>query len=108
MELFEHYYRHHIFFCTNKRNDGSSCANHGSVASHQLAKVIISNLEQLGITNVMVNSSGCLGRCKDGPVLVIYPDGIWYTFGVEDDVREIIQEHITRGHIVKRLRLNGQ
>lgn len=100
----------------------TQCRHHaGSVLGSDLGQVLMeggvadmmvtvfnSPMATSEIHNVRVNSSGCLGRCKDGPVLVIYPDGIWYTFGVEDDVREIIQEHIMRGHIVKRLRLNGQ
>lgn len=105
MQSTDHYYRCHLFFCTNKREDGISCANHGSVVSRQLAKEIVSGLEKSGSARVRVNSAGCLGRCEEGPVLVVYPEGIWYTFVDGDDVREIINEHILHGRVVERLRL---
>jgi len=52
-----------------------------------------------------INSSGCLGRCEDGPVLVIYPDGVWYSYKTHQDIDEIIEKHLQRGEIVTRLRL---
>lgn len=52
-----------------------------------------------------INKAGCLGRCDDGPVLVVYPDNVWYTYLDEEDVDEIINEHLLHGRIVERLRL---
>lgn len=101
----DQYYRCHLFFCTNKREEGASCANHGSVAIRQLAKEVVSALDKSGLAKVRVNSAGCLGRCEVGPVLVVYPEGVWYTFVDGDDVHEIINEHILHGRIVERLRL---
>ena len=42
-------------------------------------------------------------RCQDGPLLVIYPDDIWYRYIDRNDIDEIINEHIVKGNIVKRL-----
>ena len=50
-----------------------------------------------------VNRAGCFDRCKDGPLLVIYPDDIWYRYIDQNDIDEIISEHILKGNIVKRL-----
>ncbi|SFM59079.1 (2Fe-2S) ferredoxin [Ectothiorhodospira mobilis] len=52
-----------------------------------------------------VNSAGCLDRCGEGPVAVVYPEGVWYTFADEHDLEEIIQEHLVHGRVVERLRI---
>ena len=52
-----------------------------------------------------INKAGCLGRCDDGPVLVVYPDNVWYTFVDEEDIDDIIDNHLVHGRIVERLRL---
>ena len=52
---------------------------------------------------VRVNKSGCLSECAIGPVLVIYPQGIWYKNIDLDDISDIIQETIINDKIIKRL-----
>ena len=52
-----------------------------------------------------INSAGCLDRCELGPVLVVYPEGVWYTYVDRDDLDEIVQRHLIEGEIVERLRL---
>ena len=49
--------------------------------------------------------AGCLDRCSEGPVIVVYPDEVWYTYIVKEDVDEIIEEHLINGRIVDRLRI---
>jgi (2Fe-2S) ferredoxin len=46
-----------------------------------------------------------MDRCSEGPVLVIYPEGTWYTYVDKDDLDEILQEHLINGRVVERLRL---
>jgi (2Fe-2S) ferredoxin len=58
-----------------------------------------------GKGKVRVNKAGCMDRCEEGPVLVIYPEGVWYTYKTEEDIEEIIREHLQGGRIVERLRL---
>lgn len=53
-----------------------------------------------------INSSGCLDRCEEGPVLVIYPEGVWYSYKTYNDIDEIIEKHLLKGEIVSHLRLS--
>jgi len=64
--------------------------------------------KELGIAgkgNVRVNTAGCLDRCEQGPVVVVYPDDVWYTYVDQEDIDEIIDEHLVHGRIVKRLQI---
>ena len=60
-----------------------------------------------GQGKVRVNTSGCLDRCEQGPALVVYPEGVWYTYIDEDDVDEIIDSHLVNGREVERLKLQS-
>lgn len=100
------YFRHHVFFCCNQRAAGEQCcANHDAARMQTHAKERINALGLKGRGQVRITKSGCLGRCDDGPVLVVYPDSVWYTFVDQADVDEIIDEHLVHGRIVERLRL---
>ena len=100
------YYQSHLFFCCNQRADHSSCcANAGAAAVQTYAKDRISELELKGRGKVRISKSGCMGRCGEGPVLVVYPEAVWYRYGSVEDVEEIIQEHLLKGRLVERLRL---
>ena len=52
-----------------------------------------------------INMAGCLDRCGEGPVMVIYPEAVWYTYVDREDVDEIISEHLTHGRVVERLKV---
>lgn len=102
------YYRRHIFFCCNQRDGGRACcANHDAVPLRQYAKERIAQLGMPGLVpefeHVRVNQAGCLGRCEMGPVLVVYPEGTWYTYLDKSDIDEIIEEHVLHHRIVERL-----
>lgn len=100
------YYSHHVFFCCNQRNDGRcSCNDHGSQAVRDYAKARIKELGLAGKDRVRINQAGCLDRCEEGPVLVVYPEGVWYTYVDQHDVDEIIDKHLVNGVIVERLRI---
>ena len=49
--------------------------------------------------------AGCLDRCDEGPVLVVYPDETWYTYVDTEDIDEIISEHLVNGRVVERLKI---
>ena len=100
------YYRYHVFFCTNKRDDGSACcANHDAQALRDYAKSRVKSLGLAGAGRVRINNAGGLDRCEEGPVVVVYPEGVWYTYVDKQDIDEIIQKHLINGEIVDRLRI---
>jgi len=63
--------------------------------------------KELGIDSIRINAAGCLDRCELGPVMVVYPEGIWYRFDSEADIDEIIISHLQQGKPVERLRLTN-
>jgi (2Fe-2S) ferredoxin len=100
------YYRHHLFFCTNKREDGSACCqNFDSQGMRGYAKARAKMLGLAGRGGVRVNTAGCLDRCQEGPVCVVYPEGVWYTWVDREDIDEILEEHLVHGRVVERLRI---
>lgn len=99
------YYQHHIFFCLNQKDSGRKCCyDAGAEAMWSYAK---ERLNLLGFEKrcVRVNKAGCLGRCSEGPILVIYPESVWYTYQTQTDIDEIIQQHFIEGKLVERLLL---
>jgi len=69
------------------------------------AKNRVKELGLSGPGKVRINKAGCLDRCADGPVLVVYPEGVWYTLVDAEDVEEVIQSHLIQGRPVERLKL---
>ncbi len=100
------FYAHHVFFCLNKRDDGRECcADRQSQRLQEYAKKRVKELGLAGAGRVRINKAGCLDRCSLGPVLVVYPEAIWYTFVDEADVDEIVESHLRDGKPVTRLML---
>ena len=100
------YYERHIFFCLNQRENGeNACAQHGAQAGFDHCKSRVQAETLAGPGGVRVNKAGCLDRCAGGPVAVVYPEAVWYTYVDQHDVDEIIDSHLKRGVVVERLRL---
>jgi (2Fe-2S) ferredoxin len=99
------FYKKHIFFCTNQKSSGTGCGIFGGEELFAFAKMYLQSLDSWGEGKFRASKSGCLGRCDYGPVCVVYPDGVWYTCIDENDVKEIIDEHIINNKIVERLEL---
>ena len=100
------YYRYHVFFCTNLREDGSACCRQfDSQAMRDYAKQRSKALGIAGPGKVRINSAGCLDRCAEGPVVVVYPDAVWYSYVDQQDIDEIIEEHLLNGRVVERLKI---
>ena len=98
------YYKHHVFFCCNQRENGDNCCNdHGSQEMRDYAKGKVKALGLSGEGKARVNQSGCLDRCDEGPIIVVYPEEVWYTYASRADVDEIIESHLQNGKIVDRL-----
>ncbi len=100
------YFKHHVFICCNQRTNGDvSCNDHGAsdIFEYTKARVAELKLNQSGM--VRINKAGCLGRCLEGPVMVVYPEAIWYQFVDKEDIEEIIASHLVNGVPVDRLRI---
>ncbi|MFI4962791.1 MAG: (2Fe-2S) ferredoxin domain-containing protein, partial [Legionellales bacterium] len=75
------YYTKHVLICTNQKIAGKQCcANSGGEAFFDHMKSKLLELELHGPSKIRVSKSGCLGRCSSGPCIVIYPEGVWYTY----------------------------
>ena len=95
------HYRHHVFFCQNRRDAPEACcANHDASAMRDYCKGRVKAMGLAGKGQVRVNQAGCLDRCEEGPVLVIYPEGTWYRHCTPDVLERIIQEHLIGGRPV--------
>ncbi len=102
----ESYYRYHVFFCINQREGGQPCcADKGAVAMRDYAKARIKALKLDGRGQVRINQAGCMDRCSQGPTIVVYPEGVWYSYAGQSDIDEIIEEHLRHGRPVARLRI---
>ena len=100
------YYQQHVFFCINQRDDGRQCcANSGSQEMRDYAKQRIKALDLNGEGKIRINNAGCLDRCEEGPVMVVYPAGVWYTYVDRQDIDEIIESHLRQGKVVDRLKI---
>ncbi|OOZ35955.1 (2Fe-2S) ferredoxin domain-containing protein [Solemya velesiana gill symbiont] len=100
------YYQRHLFFCVNQREDGEACCQQFNARdAHGYVKERLKSMDLHGAGQVRANKSGCLGRCERGPVLVVYPEAVWYTYVDREDLDEIIDEHLVNGRIVERLML---
>jgi (2Fe-2S) ferredoxin len=104
----DHYYKHHVFFCLNERDEGASrpsCGRQDAQAMQEYAKKCVKALGLSGKGEIRINKAGCLDRCDEGPVLVVYPEGVWYTYVDKSDIDEIIESHFVKGQPVERLKI---
>ena len=98
------YYQRHIFFCLNERKNGEACCARlqaQQAFDHCKARVKAEGLAGPG--QVRVNKAGCLDRCAAGPVAVVYPEAVWYSFVDLQDIDEIVDSHLKQGRVVERL-----
>jgi (2Fe-2S) ferredoxin len=99
-------FEHHVFVCHNSRPEGSprpSCTSNGT-------SDLYTRLQQLtraaGLgEKVRINKSGCLDQCEHGPMMVVYPEAVWYGNVGPEDAEIIVAEHLVGGRPVERLRV---
>lgn len=98
------YYERHIFFCLNQRANGEDCcADHRAQEGFDRCKSQVKAAGLAGPGKVRVNKAGCLDRCAGGPVAVVYPEAVWYTYVDASDIDEIVESHLKNGKVVERL-----
>ena len=89
-------YRSHVMVC-----GGTGCTSSGS---DKIARAFEDEIRATGLQDeVCVVRTGCFGLCALGPIVVIYPEGSFYSMVKEDDVKEIVDEHLLKGRPVTRL-----
>lgn len=98
-------FRHHIFVCTQEKPEGVTCCP--SSGSMSVLGALHRELGSQGLSgDVQVSSCGCLGLCDDGPIMITYPEGVWYRKVKAEDVPEIVSSHLRAGKVVSRLEWN--
>ncbi len=96
-------YQKHIFICTNEREGKEACGSgRGMELVNAFKDLLKDHPHRL---TIRAQRAGCLDVCKQGPTLVIYPEGVFYGHVTIDDVPEIYHEHILNNRIVERLKL---
>jgi (2Fe-2S) ferredoxin len=91
-------YRTHVFVCTS----GDTCPTQGDVEQH--VKFLRAEALRAGLkTEVRINKAGCFSQCGHGPMIVVYPDDVWYAGVRQEDLKEIFESHILGGKPVERL-----
>jgi (2Fe-2S) ferredoxin len=92
-------YDRHVFVCTS----GDDCPKGGDV--EQFVKYLRGEVAKAGRhQDVRINKAGCFSQCGHGPMIVVYPENVWYAGVKESDLPEIVQSHILDGTPVERLR----
>jgi (2Fe-2S) ferredoxin len=102
------FYRAHVFCCVNERPEGhprGCCKRKGA---ERLRNYLKARAKELGLDDMRINQAGCLERCELGPTMVIYPEGIWYSYATIEDAEEILQRHLIKGERVERLMLRPE
>ena len=98
--------KYHVFICTSCRLNGEQkgfCFQKDSV---NLVKRLMECIDEHDLTgDVMVTNTGCFGICARGPIMVVYPEGIWYGNLTEKDIENIVEEHFEGGAPVEALRI---
>jgi (2Fe-2S) ferredoxin len=92
-------YRTHVFVCTS----GDTCPAQGDV--EQFVKYLRGEAARAGLQDVVrINRAGCFSQCGHGPMMVVYPENVWYGGVRAADLRDIFESHIVGGTPVERLR----
>ena len=98
-------FRHHVFVCTQQKPEGVTCCP--ASGSMSILGALHGELGKQGLSNdVQVSTCGCLGLCDDGPIMIVYPEGVWYRKLTPADVPEIVASHLKAGVAVSRLQWN--
>ncbi len=96
-------YQTHVFTCFQSRPPGHPRGSCGAQGAEALWQRLGRAVEGLGDPRVAMTATGCLGFCRAGPLMVVYPQGVWYAPKTEADIDEIVERHFVEGAPVERL-----
>ena len=89
-------FRYHAIVCTQEKPEGVT--NCSAAGSFRILETLYRELGVQGLADdVQVSTCGCLGLCESGPVMIVYPEGVWYTKLTPPDVSEIVSSHFKSG-----------
>ena len=91
-------YDRHVFVCTS----GETCPTQGDTEKY--VKILRAGAQKAGRSDVRINKAGCFSQCGHGPMIVVYPENVWYAGVKESDLDDILTSHIIGGLPVERLR----
>src|SRR5262245_64874100 len=91
-------YDPHVFVCTS----GDTCPTQGDVEKY--VQTLRAGARKAGRNDIRINKAGCFSQCGHGPMIVVYPENVWYAGVQESDLDEILTSHIVGGYPVERLR----
>lgn len=96
--------KYHIVVCTNTRPPGHPKGSCGEKGAQAILMKFQEEMEKRNLWGgVMVTASSCVGMCQVGPIVIVYPDSVWYQGVNPFNVSEIIEEHILKGKPVEKL-----
>lgn len=91
-------YARHVFVCTT----GSTCPTQGDTEGY--VKAMRAEIARAGLhERIRINKAGCFSQCGHGPMIVVYPENVWYHGVQQSDLDEIVRSHILGGKPVERL-----
>ncbi|HEY9776962.1 MAG TPA: (2Fe-2S) ferredoxin domain-containing protein [Planktothrix sp.] len=98
MEVF----KKHVFICTT----GKTCPNEGAV---EVCDALRKEIVERGLKKeIRINKAGCFDQCGNGPMIVVYPESVWYAHVQPSDVKEIVESHLIGDKPVQRLLYDGR
>lgn len=90
-------FKKHVFICTS----GKTCPGQGA---EEVLGAMRKEISDRGLKKeIRINKAGCFDQCGNGPLIVVYPDTVWYAHVQVEDVKEIVEEHLLNDRPVQRL-----
>jgi len=90
-------FKKHVFVCTS----GSTCAEQGS---QEVLSCLRKEIASLGLKDqIRINKAGCFNQCGNGPMVVVYPEAVWYAGVDPKDCQSIVERHLLNDVPIKRL-----
>jgi (2Fe-2S) ferredoxin len=96
-------YTHHVFCCFTQRPPQHPRGSCGANGAQPLWDHLGKKIEAASRPDIAMTASGCLSFCQAGPIMVVYPQGVWYTPRTPEDIDEIVSSHLLGGQMVERL-----
>ncbi len=98
-----HVFKYHCFVCCQQRPPGHPRGSCGAAGAQPLWEHLINKVQAMQRTDISITTSGCMGFCSAGPLMVVYPEGFWYQPKTIQDIDAIAQSHLVEGRPAEEL-----